>query len=401
MLLGSITLYVIALLIQVYDQKDLYPINKHVLGIDIKDFYDALVAYKSGNSPYSSNLFVTPPTILMLLWPLTILSLSQAIQLYFLINLLVIGLSVLIGWKIFGCQSSKINIWIVLIIIFLSHPTIFLLDRGNIDGFVVLSFSLGLLFLKSHRQYLSGGFFGLAIGLKIYPVLVLIPIILSRRWKLLAGALVVISVSFLVFPKLWIEFLNLRLVPLSMLNEVGAEDSRFNDFRMYENGSIANLFYGIIHYIKSVFHPKASIPEQTVFIFSNALYMVLLFLLVIKDFRSSKKNDVALTYAIALYIPFMIAVPKLAYLYEYVLLIPLMWAIFTKEHWSNSMKYSSAIILAFILVNLNTITAEKLLETDRYHFLPSLGLFILTIMAILSFNNLVAGQLGFRHSEFD
>lgn len=57
------------------------------------------------------------------------------------------------------------------------YPLLFALDRGNLEVVVVALIVLSCLFWNSGKQVQAGALFGIAIALKIYPVLLLIPLI--------------------------------------------------------------------------------------------------------------------------------------------------------------------------------------------------------------------------------
>ena len=89
----------------------------------------------------------------------------------------------------------------------LSYPLIFLLKQANMEGFVWIILSLGLLLYASGRSYAAASCFGIAGAMKIFPF-VFLGLLLSRKqyrqsaWGILvAGVLTVLSL-WVVYPQL-------------------------------------------------------------------------------------------------------------------------------------------------------------------------------------------------------
>ncbi len=374
-LLGIIFYYIGVQLIQVFLQIDLFPINKFTLGIDFRDYYNALINFSNGISIYSDDLIVTPPTFLLFLQPFHLLPFESAVKGYFYCQVLLGVLCVYLTLEAFQVNTKASFIY-SLFILLLSFPFLFLIERGNIDLLVCFFLVLGLLLYQKELKYLAGITLALSIALKLYPILLIIPLLLKKEKQATIGLLGMGIFLFVLFPKLNIEFLNSRILPMFTSDEF----SRFTHFRMDENGSLANLFFGINYYFKSVFALEHLVSENMIFKFSTWLYLAMLTGLVFKNFGC--RNKIPLAENITLYIPFMVAVPKLSFLYEYVILLPFMIVMLLKRDTYKSKMAQILFCLPFVLISLNTIVLEKLWQTERYYFLPSLGLFILMIYSI-------------------
>ncbi|MCP4125203.1 MAG: DUF2029 domain-containing protein [Bacteroidetes bacterium] len=380
-LIGSITCYILLLLAQIYHQTEIFPVNRHELGIDFRDFYNAALATKNGISPYSSDFFVTPPTAIAFITPLTRFPLDPATQLFFFGTILCVAFSIILSGKALATGVNKTS-YLIACIVFISHPFLFLLDRGNIDALVLLSLVLGLFLMKKNRLLMAGLCFGTAISLKVYPVLLIIPLVIGRQYKCLAGCTITLALSILIFPHSWLEFVQLRLLTIGNSTDPNEVLTRFSSFRMYENGSLANFFFGSLYFLKSVFRPETILNNHLIFNFSNLVYAMLLLSLIVINFSKRVREKMKTMQAIVLYIPFMIAIPKLAYIYEYILLIPMYLILLGNRSIISNRKINLLMVTAFIAVNLNTIVLEKLFLTDRYHFIPGMGLLILMIGSI-------------------
>ena len=90
-----------------------------------------------------------------------------------------------------------------------SGPAIASLDRGNIQGFIpVLLFGFGYFVLKGNWGWASV-FLITAGSIKLFPMLILILYVSERRWRALAGTVIVFlavnAFAFLAFPGSWWE----------------------------------------------------------------------------------------------------------------------------------------------------------------------------------------------------
>jgi hypothetical protein len=69
------------------------------------------------------------------------------------------------------------------IIIFLSFPVLFCLDRGNIDGLIFIILSLSTIAFLHKKYYLSAIPLAIASGMKLYPLVFIVLFIKKKRWK--------------------------------------------------------------------------------------------------------------------------------------------------------------------------------------------------------------------------
>lgn len=127
--------------------------------------------------------FAYPPTVLPILIPFTLFPFSIAEKIWTTISLLCLFISL---FTIFRTTSnlSLIEKLSISGLVFLFFPVKFTLGMGQINLVVLLFISLGIYFYLK-RINLSGVFFGLALLLKIFPVLFLVYFILLKKWRLL------------------------------------------------------------------------------------------------------------------------------------------------------------------------------------------------------------------------
>ena len=89
----------------------------------------------------------------------------------------------------------------------LSYPLIFLLKQANMEGFVWIILSVGLLLFFSGRSYAAATFFGVAGAMKIFPF-VYLGLLLSRKqyrqtvWGVLVAGVLTVASLWIVYPQL-------------------------------------------------------------------------------------------------------------------------------------------------------------------------------------------------------
>ena len=159
-------------------------------GLDYADFFSASEKIVSGQSPYgiSNNRYVTTPIPAIANIVFLPLGFGNArILFYFLIPFsLAVGYRLIISTLGFTETDKDLVSTAGLVSLLFSYPFYFLLQRENIDGWVFLFLCSGLYWLpKPKKEWISGLSFSLAIVFKIYPVLIILPILLSKKWRLL------------------------------------------------------------------------------------------------------------------------------------------------------------------------------------------------------------------------
>ena len=191
----------------------------------------------------------------------------------------------------------------------LSYPVYFLVYRGNIDAFVLAPMCLGL-WLSGTRRVLAGACLGLAAALKVYPLLLAVPLAIQRRHRALASAGVTLAFFIALAPGLWLEGANRMLW-------------RTSRFEMRENGSLACTFAFIGGAV--VGQADAARSPGTWRALGLGAFGVLLALSAMADWRArGRRSEDEQRAAAFMYLPFMAAVPELSYHYSLVVLLPLM-----------------------------------------------------------------------------
>jgi hypothetical protein len=367
-LIGFATL----LLLQIFRQSNINFTNKFGLGYDFQHFYLSSQVLLSGISPYTIGHYVTPPLPSILFVPFVWLFdfHSASLILFVLIPACVVASIALIHQSANRdlAPSEKIKaLFLIISIMAFGYPFLFLMDRQNIDGFVLLALS-ATIFLLPKKQWAAGLLLAIAISLKLYPILLLLPLLLRRKWIAILFCGIGLAAFFLATPALWTEFLSSRLF------------FRSAEFRADENASLASMFYAVGNAFAI---PPGAFTSNLAGMLATGVFFCLLAGMAILDFRFPRTLPLDSELAwVTMYIPFMIAIPQLVYPYEDILLIAFLpilchfW-LRTKDAWGRGLLLMMASGIA--LTQLQIIVMNRLLGAGRCDPLPGFGVFLLLL----------------------
>ncbi|MDX1379366.1 MAG: glycosyltransferase 87 family protein, partial [Anaerolineales bacterium] len=265
-----------------------------------------------------------------------------------------------------------------LIIIFLSYPLYFLFERGNIDGVVLICMCIGL--LKIDRQpHIGGLIIAASIHFKVYPILLLLPLFASRRWKQLVWTCIWLLIIALILAPFWDDYLSLLT-------------KRSNSFQLFENGSLVNTFLFLGRLLSMTFNGGDFLwsyaPTYATMLFSLALAFSAL-----ADYRILPRTDNKTTIVnTLLYFPFMVALPKSVYHYEFVVLIPLLPVL--NHLWSDALQRSKKFAVGMIIIGValsqwQAVALYLITENIGAYYIPGIGLFCSLVgIALYKWQNL-------------
>lgn len=358
-------------------RKELFPVKRGL--VYLIDYYDYYAASKKLTSPghniYKSYRYVSPPVPAILNYPLSTLSFETARRIISFLILISSFLAVVISGIIFFRKPSgdslldKLNYYGMYsamgIVILFSYPFYFIFERGNTDWLVMLMFWGGMMNLNRDRQILAGISWGMAICLKLYPVLLIIPVIIHRKWKALIGMIAVLVVAVGISPALWIAFFKNRIF------------LRMNYFRIDENVSLANSIYYMLKLI------RIPLSNDMIFLLSNSVYAVLICVLTLILIR--RRNTGRIQTDVLYFVPFMFMIPNTVYPYALIFIISLIP--FYCYLWLNRTSRSQLIALSAIITGVALTQAQAILLetiTGRMfpHFLPGFGLLIIAVATL-------------------
>lgn len=343
-------------------------------GLDYTDFFKASVRIVGGQSPYdiSTNRYVTTPIPAIANIVFVPLGFDNArILFYFLIPLsLAIGFHFITSMFGFAEIDKNLILLAGLVALLFGYPFYFLLQRENIDGWVFLFLCLGFYWLpKPKKELISGLFFSLAIVFKVYPILIILPILLNKKWRLLfwIGLWLIFWGTIMLF---WFSDFQ---TALSMRSQ--------SIFRFDENGSLVATISLILILINSLGISIAGLAIKFSPIIASLIYSILISSVLFVDYKLSKVNKLQIS-SYTMYLPFMIALPQLVYHYSLIIcliLIPTMchlWKI-------NKNRLQKIIILAIsigiAMTQWQAIATYNLTDSMLSHIIPGLGLFIIMV----------------------
>lgn len=362
----------VVLLGQLFAQQDLYFIHKHAFGMDYGVFYKAALRIREGGSPYEVGRYVTPPLPAYLNVAATYLPLPTAKVLIALSVLgTVVGAMFLVR-RIFApprWRADLVFLGAALGTVLLSYPFYFLFDRGNVDGLVLFLTALGLLALR-RSGWLAGVLFGLAVATKVYPVLLVLPLAAKRRWVPLVAMGATLLVLFVLTPGDWLAFVEKRIL------------ERGSQWKIDENGSLACTFLYLGRFTADALGvPRFPLAQQIAGLY-RPVYFVLLGLLVLRDALRRDVKPKQLCADVALYFPFMVAVPRLVYHYELVWLLALVPVVGWR--WANAGSRVERWILGLVVAGIalgqfQAVAAVKLTGSIYPNVVPGFGLFLVML----------------------
>jgi len=393
---------------QLFLLKDSYPVSKLWVGADYACIYTATKTLARGETPYDINFtlpavaeqfvppsiiymkrtgpwYTYPPLPALINYPAVYFDLETVSRfVFFLLIVSVCSAYVFItrSFENLNAHETKSMLLAGLMIILLSYPFYFMIVRGHFLGFVVLLLAMGMYFLnKSSRA--SGVFLGLSIALITFPALILAPLLLFWRYKVIRSTLITLGVLILLCPGLWYDFVTNFLIPRALGGE--------GYYLISENCSLTNLYFLFNNMISSA-TGLPRIPGRFCNNLSQATNLLIFVMMAITDFKiykDRKSRDQGIELALILmYLPLMISVPTISIQYGLVLMILLVPALCALVR-ALKKPMPGIILWIFIIgISLTQIQAYALQTLftpvhNLFHFISAFGLFLILIGCVL------------------
>jgi hypothetical protein len=351
-----------------------------IFGIDFVDFYRAAEEVSAGRTPYSTWRYNKPPTVAQALVPLTSLRYVLARNVFFIAQLAAIIATCWIAARSFFTieKGSRFELAsLCLVLVGLSYPVAFLLDRGNLDGFVALFVAGGsLLAMRAPRAKRVVAFCGgmlLAAGMltKLYPLLLTAPLAIARRWWPLTGFVVASGVAAVAAPEHWLEFTRDVIW------------GRFGFlYHWGENASLAST----LQYLSRPFGPAPTALARGPLYLSYVIYAASLLACAALDARDrARLDDSSWLLRLSLYAPFLIAMPKLSFHYGLVLFLPLCFALLwarVEARDARTRRVIDVMLVGVFLSQFPSPAAAQLSGVPTAAAIPGVGLLIVLLGAV-------------------
>ena len=157
--------------------------------------------------------YIYPPLLAQLCLPLAGLSQSAYFLFFYILNLLLtfIGLYLTIALLELGLRRTLLPALFPFALLLFNEPLLTTIHHGQVNLLVFDAILLYLFFQKKEKPLPAAFFLSLAVFIKIYPILFVLPFLFSKRIKYLAAfvanSAVLLSVSILISgPKPWLDF---------------------------------------------------------------------------------------------------------------------------------------------------------------------------------------------------
>lgn len=174
--------------------------------LDFHDFLNAASFWATGQNPYSDPRFVTPP--LSFIVGILGLHSRHATALFLIANLIFVCAATYILAKTFELSNLARVCLVGSVLAF--YPVYFLLERGNIDGLVLLLFALSL---SARSAWCQVATLAVANNLKLYTLLPSLLKATRRRWRevgLLAVFTACVAIPFARWDTAFLHNLSVR-----------------------------------------------------------------------------------------------------------------------------------------------------------------------------------------------
>jgi len=174
-------------------------------GIDFKAYYIAADMLRRGQDfynvelqtqevlarglPLNQSFYIYPPLLAMAFVPLTALSMETAAQLWFFVNLTLYGLALAVITR--GLRLDRLTRMLPLlwVLAFLFPPALFTMYKGQVNILLLLLLALTYWLYGKGRERMAGVALGLAVMIKIVPLLLLLYFLWKRRYVLSLAAI--------------------------------------------------------------------------------------------------------------------------------------------------------------------------------------------------------------------
>ncbi len=302
----------LAFVVGLWEWKEYHYADRYGPGLDFKDFYAAAQDLRSGVPIYARPRCVTPPLAAALFLPLSYLPSETALHLFLLLSALAVPAAVVvtaIGY-LHMPRSQWPTLAIVLAGVMVGYPYMFLLERGNLDG-IILFILAGVLVSWRKHQGVAGFLLAVATASKLYPAVLIIPLIVERRWRALAVLLASCAIFYVCLSGDWNAYFTERLFARSTFFLVG------------ENVSLS----AALHHLRNVFlsRPGDASTEGIGQIATAAAFLFFAFLglLTYGHHRSASRSEGLQQLSRLSFLLLMTSVPAHVYPYTELVTIPL------------------------------------------------------------------------------
>ncbi|HVT00963.1 MAG TPA: glycosyltransferase family 87 protein [Patescibacteria group bacterium] len=190
---------------------------------DFSSYYYGPKFAFSGLNPYlGGKVFFTPfsypPIVLLFFTPISLLPFFVAQKIWIAISIMLLISVIYLIFSMYRQDLFSNKALILYSLVFISFPLKFSLGMGQINIIVLFLVVLSIYYLHHQKYVFSGGIMGLAISLKLFPILIIPYFIIRKKTKVLAGMffamIALFSIAAIIFPHLNYYFFSNTLPSL-------------------------------------------------------------------------------------------------------------------------------------------------------------------------------------------
>lgn len=389
---------------QIYSQQDTYPVSRLIAGCDYLSTYNATLCIVRGLTPYESiwlapseilsknmeilgladyigissdSWYCYPPLFGYLNSPLIFFDMDTASRIMFFVLIAAVLCAYFltaVSFESIKGHERTILLLSGVIIVALSHPFYFLIYRCHQVGIVFLLIAMGVYLLK-RENVLCSICFALAIGMIVFPALILIPLLLFRRYVFGMLILIFCALLILMAPDMWFEFFQRVVFERFGTFGDGIDNCSLESMCRYVIMFTNNILSSLGIRQLSLLHAREC---------ALAVYAILLCAMVVADMQIRKNcrtigSDAVICCTI-MYFPFMIAIPGASFHYNLVillLLVPVPCFMLRAVYKPVPPFIIWAIAVGIFLSQMQVRIIQNLFEEQGsfFYFFPSFGLF--------------------------
>lgn len=156
--------------------------------IDFKDYCRAAIRYEKGENIYALDIeprprYIYPPIFAAALSPIVHLGFEKA-KIIWLLGNAMLALAIIPAGAVISSSGHRLRGALLMAVFVLnSYPVHQTLFKGQVDLIIAVLVIAGLLSAVHRYNILAGLTIGLAISIKLSPVILLLPLAIAGRWK--------------------------------------------------------------------------------------------------------------------------------------------------------------------------------------------------------------------------
>jgi hypothetical protein len=340
--------------INLYDDREFMPLADSLFG-------KGLVVY-----PY-----IYPPLLAQLFLPIAVLPAAKYFLFLYVLNIVLVFAAVVLIIRLLDLDRAPSILAAVFpfALLIANEPLLTTIHHGQINLLVLDAILVSLLFQKNGKPGRAGFFLSLAVFIKIYPVLLVLPFVFFKRWRRLAAftlsSLGLLTASVLLSgTKPWLDFLR-STVELFVSRPDSPFTRGFQD--SLGNVSLKN-FLG--EFVTRLGLP-ASFVAPLLAVFLAAAFAVIFF----HPRKSAVSRDLGLEASLLLVLTLVFA--PITWSHHFVLL--LLPAAYLFKRILGERRYGGFVVLALLLSQIFYVLPWGAFPFNQVRLFATLGLFGLLI----------------------